>query len=183
MVLRFQDGSQLFGQQDVRELGEGTEVIIGGFDALATGTFTLQTTSTSYGTNYTDVPIGAADLTSDDMIVVEMTVQNGSNKSILMRIGTTGTTTAAPCGAATVTTGNDAFCTFKMTQSKSDTSIALFQETAITGAPVFTGLVSAIETDTDVFLTTAFSVRVEARYNAEADQASSIGFVVYKVRM
>jgi len=153
--------------------------IIGGISVLGAGVLTLHASTTAYAIDYVDFKIEEKELAAGDIIMVELSIDNDSDKLINTPVYITDVTTQVASTAFATPTLKNGFHTCKVMQSQKDTSKVIFQSNEINDVPTHSSLINIDETDDDDIFSKAFTIRIMAKYDALANQDSKIGYVVY----
>jgi len=157
--------------------------LIGG--ARETGTITLHSTTTTADVDFVDIPILKNDMGPNDIIIIDVSANNTSNKDLRHRVDINDfeNTNLTSTNQMTIPTIKMGLATTKIMQDKKDTARLVGQVIHTDSSPSFVGQVASLNTNKDNFFTTAFKLRIQTWYLAIASEDSKISYVARIIRL
>ena len=150
---------------------------------LASGTVTVQTTTTAYDVDFADISIAAGDLTANDTIIIEYMANNVSNKAIDSKINFNNITTPGSYIelSTVLETVNSGGGTYKLIQDPKTSDIIIGSHVKLTNITM-DEITSSYDTNDPNIFTTAFTIRLNFKNATQpADVTTVIRWVAYRI--
>jgi len=149
---------------------------------LGAGTLTVQTTTTSYGTDNADISIAASDLQATDMIIVKLACQNAGNQALDIAIQAQDVTAAGTIVAFDDVNSGNVMCS----------ESTIWQDTE--SNDILRGTMVAVETTVQPFtgnqdtndanvITTAWTLRITGAFDGGVSASdANVRWIAYVLR-
>jgi len=149
---------------------------------LASGTITLQTTTTAYDVDFADVSIAAGALTANDIIVIEL-VGSASDQAVIAQLGINDVTSTGTLFDSTIITASDTgWTTFKVRENPTANDVLVGTFASVDSGSTVGDDVDTHDTNDANVMTTAFTIRINLRQGSSASANSPFNYTVYAVK-
>ncbi len=169
------------GTQQAHNTGD-VPAAAGARSLMAAGTITLQAGTTSYDTDYVDIPISAGDLTMLDTIYILLNNKNKSNKNTAYRIDirdvtTTGSAISGVVSNAGATIG---FQHIYLAAGVFINHRIIAEDHGVIGGTEISHTANHDTNDANIF-TTAFTIRINLNHSVAANVDNIIRYSVWRM--
>lgn len=151
---------------------------------ITSGTITLNTSSTSYDVDYADINIAAGQLASTDLINIDVFGYEADPAKVMnFRLDVKNVTSTGSMWDNAITPAAAAYFTLnvKVGQRFDVNDVLVGSHLAIAGSSP-TSNPSSVDTDDANVMTTAFTLRLNFKYDATATQTSSIRYIATAIK-